>query len=160
MTKVWPVIVAVVLFWLAAVMQQSLAPRLTIGGGAPDFLLLVGFCFALISRPGGGALAAFVSGVIMGGLTGATLTHFVLTRTLVGFGLSFLARSSIEINSRSAGLAVGVACLISQFLFMLVAPPSEIGIFLRATLITAMYNGVLAMPLYGLLCRFFRPKVV
>ncbi len=160
MTKLWPLIAAVVLFWLAGILQQSLSPRLVIGGGAPEFLILVAFCFALISRPGGGAICGFLSGLIAGGLTGATLTHFVLTRTVTAFGLSYAAQSGIELTSRKAGLLVGIATLASQILFMLVAPPSGIGLFLRATLVTAMYNGVLAIPLYALLCRLFRPKVV
>ena len=160
MSRVWPWLAAGLLFWVAAVLQQSLSPRLTIWGGAPEFLILVALCFALISRPAGGAICGFLSGVIAGGLTGATLTHFVVTRTVTGFGFSFLGQSGIEVTSRKAGLIVAVGTLVTQILFMLVAPPSGIGLFLRATLVTAMYNGVLAIPLYGLLHRLFRPKVV
>ena len=160
MTKILPTLAAIILFWLCAALTVSLTPRLAILGGGPDFLLVCGYCCALISRPGGGAFAGFVSGVLMGGLTGATLTHFTIVRTLGGFGMSFLGMSGLELNPRKAGVILAIATLLTQILHMLVAPPPEIGIYLRATLVTAMYNGVLAIPLYSLLCRLFRPKVV
>lgn len=153
------VLIVVLGFWLAAILQQSLAPRLAIGGGSPDFLILFAFCLSLVSRPGAGALLGLASGAIQGALTGATLAHFVLSRAAIAFGLSYVDQSGVDLGRRTAAVSIGVATLVSQLVLMLLAPPTEIGPYLRATIFTATYNGVLAIPLYGLLRRHFQPKV-
>jgi hypothetical protein len=48
--------------------------------------------------------------------------------------------------------------LLAYLLMMVPAPPPEVGRYLRDTIVAAMYNGVLAIPLYALLRRTLRSK--
>ena len=121
-----------IILYLAAVLQQAAAPRWSIFGATPD-----GFFF----------------GLVQGCLPTANVTHYVVSRTLAGYGIA--KANSLRLNP-SLGLAFGtaaVATIVAQVIWMFIAAPPDIGGFLGDTIVSAMYNGVLAMPLYALLKR-------
>ncbi|MBS1704789.1 MAG: rod shape-determining protein MreD [Armatimonadetes bacterium] len=149
---------AVVLIVIGPVLQHGLAPYLALFGVRPDFLIVFTAMLALFLRPSSGAATGFFFGLAQGTLAGANLSQYVLTRALTGFACSFVRNSQIELGAPAAGLVAAAATAISQFLLMLVAPPPAIGPFIQATIGTAIYNGVIAMPLYVLLRRFAKPK--
>jgi rod shape-determining protein MreD len=120
--------------------------------------MVMGASVALLSTPLGGAWAGFFSGLLQGALAGANLTAYVISRILPAFGIAWMSDLDIRIAPAVAGLIVAAATLVSQLLLMFLAPPPQILSFLGATIGTAMYNGVLAIPVYSLLRRLFKGK--
>ncbi len=145
-------------FWIAAVLQASVSPRFDLFGGHPDFLLTMALCWAAVSRPSGGAVAGFTAGFLAGSLAGVTTTLYVISRTVACFFLSWIGQTGIENSARSTVILVFLGTLACQIPFLLTMPHDFLG-QIRATILSALVNGVLAIPLYGLLRRAFRPEV-
>lgn len=144
--------------WVAGGLQQTLAPRIAVFGASPDFLLVLLAGGSLLLNRAQGSWLGFGCGLIHGALAGANLTHYVISRTMGGFLAGWSRTTTLEPN---IGLAAGTAfflTLFSQVLFMFLAPPREIGPYLGATMIAAVYNGVLVLPVYLLLKRSLRPR--
>ena len=148
-TKGW--IVAVFLIWFAGGCQQSVSYQVSLAGASPDFPLIVIATLALFGDKRSGALVGFLGGVIHGAIAGAHLATYAVTRTLLGFAVGWFSSLEFEGNPVVAFIVVAAATLVTQIAFMLVTPGGAILPFLLATIGSAMYNGVLAVPLYALL---------
>ncbi len=139
---------------LSVILQDSLAPSLSIFGGQPDFpLLLVCLC-SLMARPAGGAAFGGWIGLLTGSLAGANLTHYVTTRAVTGFLSAWARDINIDFNVAVACVVAAVGVVIGQAGLLFFAPTPAIGTFIQATIISAIYNGVVAAPLYWVLRRF------
>lgn len=139
--------------WLMGVLQAGLAPHLTLMGVRPDLLLVYGLVVSLhMTRPGSAGVGFFV-GLIMGGLVGANLTHYVVSRTFACFCMGWSRRFRFELSYPSVIGFVFAGTLLANILFMFTAAPRDVGGFLRDTILAATYNGVLALPLYALMKR-------
>jgi len=156
----WPraFLVCVILLWVAGGCQQSVASSFAIGGAVPDFLFVALSVLALQTSRKAGTVAGFAAGAIHGGIAGANFAAYALTRTIAGFFLGWLSSSDIDVNFVAAGLITFIATLVTQFVFMLIAPPPAIWSFLLATIGVAIYNGVLAMPVQFLVAKAMPPK--
>lgn len=143
--------------WLAAGLQAGLAPYLTVLGAAPDFPLIVLTVVCLFASRTAATCLGFLAGLLYGAVAGANLAHYVISRTVTGFGAGWANAIGFEPNVWVAGLAAAVGTLVSQLLLLLLAPPASIPAYLGDTIGSAMVNGVLAMPVYALLNRFLRP---
>jgi rod shape-determining protein MreD len=148
---------ALALLFVGATLQQSLSQRMAIAGCPPDFLLAVLGPIALYSSPRGAAAAGFGSGVLMGALAGANLMHYVWSRCLAGLLAAGVERLGFRAGAGLAFLTTAIATATAQLLLLLFAPSGAILPFLGATMGTAVYNGVVAIPVYALLGRFFKP---
>lgn len=147
------VIVAVITLWLGAGLQQALANRLGILGATPDFLLVFLACLCLYTNRVGGAVLGFFAGLAAGATVGANMTQYVFSRTLTGFLDSWSRNLGIDANLFVAGVNAFFVTIVAQLIQMFFAPPPGIVTFLGATIASAMYNGVLAVPVYALLRR-------
>jgi rod shape-determining protein MreD len=144
---------AALCLWLAGGFQASLAPRLAIAQVAPDFVLIVLGSVSILSSRRAGTVSGFFGGLIEGGLAGANLTQYVISRSLAGFLTGWLTAWEFEATVIVAFFAVVACTLEAQLLLLFLAPPTRIFAFLLATIGSAIYNGVLAMPLFALLKR-------
>jgi rod shape-determining protein MreD len=72
-------------FALLAALQFYLRPRLWDSRAAPDFLLLALMLVAIRARPGIGALAGFIVGLVNDVLTPASFGAAALAHTVVGY---------------------------------------------------------------------------
>jgi rod shape-determining protein MreD len=143
--------------YAAAAFQQALGSEKLFEAG-PDYLLLALSGLCLFARPNAGAVIGFLDGWLHGALSGVHLWQHVLVRTLAGYALARIVEFGVERSWLSAALA-GIAVVLSTRLaFMFLAPPSQIGPFLGDTLGTAVYNGVIAIPLYAVLNRIVGPR--
>jgi len=150
-------ILTVLLLWFAGGFQGSVAPHLAIGGVMPDFLLIVLGCVALGGTRKSGSVTGFFAGLIQGAVAGANIAQYALSRTLVGFFVGWFSTLEYDSNATVALVVVAFTTLTSQLLLMFMAPPPRIFAFLLATIGSAIYNGVLAMPLFALLKRVMDP---
>lgn len=147
------ILLAIPAFWLSAVADQALAPRIPIFGATPNFLLVTAVVLSLFSRPGGGAFWGFLSGVLFGAISGANLVAYMISRTITGFCVSSTRLLGIDVGSVLAMFIVAVSTIISSGILIFLAPRPDFANFLAATMISAIYNGVIAVPFYSLLKR-------
>ena len=147
--KLW--FFAFILLWLAGGCQQSVANQFAIAGAAPDYLLVVIVTLSLVVNRRAGGVIGFLGGVIQGAIAGGHMATYAITRTILGFLIGWLTGLEFEGNIAVAFVVTAGATCIAQVSFLLMSPRGAILPFLLATIGSAMYNGVLAMPLYALL---------
>ncbi len=149
--------VAIVCLWMAGGCQQTLAPKIAIFNAVPDFLIVSIACLSLLSARYAGSLVGFFAGIIHGALAGANLAAYAISRTMTGFLVGWFNSFELEANALVALITTVVATIIAQLLLMFIAPPQGLAPFLLATIGTAIYNGVIAVPVYALLKRIVDP---
>jgi rod shape-determining protein MreD len=157
-TRAWTTAVTVVvLFYLAAALQQSIAYRMGVFGTRPDFLLVALSALSLMGTRRQSVWYGFVAGLLMGSISGANLGQYVASRTVAGLLFGWATVLDFQAGWITTFLGAAGVTLVAQFSLMLLAPPSGIGGFVADTIRMAMYNGVLAMPVYALLRRIVPP---
>jgi len=129
-------------------------------GGWADPLLVIALCAAMFVRPGWAAVIGGMAGLCQGALAGSDLTILVLTRAVAGFGLSMFCSRDVPFSTFARVVLVIVTALITQLFTLFLAPPPDVFGFLRATIVSATINGVLAWPLCVLLQSLVGRRVI
>lgn len=153
-----PIVTAILLMLLAVLFDTTLTPRFELLGGGIDAIVIVVVSFGLLSRPAAGALLGFFAGFLYGGIAGVSLAHYIFSLSIVGY-LAGVA-SSWEPTPRTGMLFVAIGTVVFRLILMFTSPQSEIGSLIQATIMSALYNGVLAWPVYALLRRMLRPTII
>ena len=96
---------------------------------------------------------------MQGALAGANLTHYVISRCIAGFVASWSRRLRFEMTPITVAISVAAVTVVAQIALMFIAAPTGIFGFLGDTIGSAMYNGVIAIPVYALLKRVLNPPV-
>ncbi len=143
--------VCALVLWIAAVLQQALPDRMAILGARPDLMLVAVLTLGLLIPAPGSIAVGFFGGLIQGALVGANLAQYVLTRMVTGYVASRLTELEIELSAPMAGLFVALGTLLAQIIMMFLAPPRSLGGFIGDTIETAIYNAVIAIPLYAVM---------
>jgi rod shape-determining protein MreD len=151
--------VAVVVLWICSVLQFGFARYLAIFGVAPNFLLVATIAVSLCLPRPSSAVFGFFAGAIEGALVGANLAHYVVSRTVAGFVAAWSRGLRFELTAPAVGFTTLAVTLVASVVFLFTAAPRGIVGYLGDTIGSAMYNGVLAMPLYALLRRVLHPTV-
>ncbi|MFQ3587404.1 MAG: rod shape-determining protein MreD [Fimbriimonadaceae bacterium] len=151
------VVAVAVLLYLAAALQQSMADRLSVLGARPDFFLAVLAAAGLFASRTGGAVLGLLCGVLHGAVAGANLTAYTVSRVVGGFLVAWSRDLRFEPNVLIVYATAFVLTVLSQLILMFLAAPRDLGGFLGGTILSAVYNGVLALPVYALLKRLVRP---
>ncbi|MEQ1823954.1 MAG: rod shape-determining protein MreD [Fimbriimonadaceae bacterium] len=142
------------LVWLLGVLDFGVAPHMALLGVRPDFLLVGTIAFSQIFPRPGSAGIGFLCGLVRGAIVGANLTHYVLSRTLTGFIGSWFRSSQRGQSALQMFITVVIGTFFAHLVFLMTAAPSNVATFLTDTIIAAIYNGVIAMPMYVLLSKF------
>ena len=149
--------ISLVCLWLGAALNLGLSTKISIFGAHPDFLLILLSCMSLFLTRTGAAVLGFSCGLVFGLLSQANLAAYGISRTVVGFIAGWFNDVGFQGSIFVAAITAILVTLLSQLLLMFIAPPPQLIPFLRDTIGTAMYNGVLAMPFYALLNRLLDP---
>lgn len=145
--------------YVAAILHFGLTPYVHLFGVHPDALLACAIALGMcLSRPGGAAVG-FVAGVLTGALVGANLSHYVMSFTFAGFVAAWTRSLRIESTAWAVAITVAGCSLVAGLMFLLTAAPRGIAEYLGDTIVSALYNGVLAIPLYALFRRVLNPTV-
>lgn len=153
------VVFCVAALYVAAIVHFGLTPFVHLFGVHPDILLTCAIALGLcLSRPGGAAVG-FVAGVLTGALVGANLAHYVVSFTLAGFVAAWTRSLRIESTAPAVAFTVAGCSIVAGLAFLLTAAPRGIAEYLGDTIVSALYNGVLAIPLYALFRRVLNPTV-
>ena len=154
------ILVSSLAIWLSAVFQQSVSHRIDIYSATPDFLLITLSCLCMYASRAGGAVIGFIAGLAAGSITGANLSQFIFSRTITGFLDAWSRSFGLDPNFIAAAVNAFFVTIVAQLILMFFAPPSGITAFLGATILSAMVNGVLAVPVHALLRKILGPQVV
>jgi hypothetical protein len=149
------VIAGGVALYLASAIQQSL--DLHILGARPDLILVVAIALSLVTSRAKAALTGFLAGTIHGALAGANLAAYGASRAIAGFATSWSKAMGYELTLPWIMAVAFLATVLAEIVWMFVGIRSGIGSFLGATIGTALYNAVLAPPLYALVKRAIDP---
>lgn len=141
------------LLLLAAGLQTTLAPRLLLLGGQPDFVFAVAITGALLADAGVGALAGFAAGLITAALIGDTVGTLIVSQTLAGFAAGALGARLFRANRSVVLAGTFAASLLAHGVYALSAP----AVFARGgaggVLTAAVGNALIALPVALLLRR-------
>jgi rod shape-determining protein MreD len=151
------VIAGLIALYLCAAFQETLAPRMRFAGVYPDLLLTVGICLSMLVSRTKAALCGFAAGLTQGAIVGAAMGAFIVTRTAAGFMASWSKTFGYEPKPVAIGVVTFFATLFASILWFFFGQGSGIAGFGLATIGTALYNGVLSIPLYALLRRVVDP---
>lgn len=140
--------VAILTFWICGGLNEGVAKDIALLGAQPDFLLVATVVIGMLSDMRGAAVAGFTGGFFQGAITGANMWQYVATRLIVGWIGGSLIEMRFQRNFLIAALACFVSTIIAGLVFLfLTSQPNILG-SLRDTLISAMYNAVLAGLVY------------
>lgn len=142
------IVTAVLMIWVCAGMQQGVASKLSLLGASPDYLLVAACILGLLTETRTALVIGFSVGVAHSAIVGESMWQFVVTRMIAAWICAFLVESRFQRNFASAAVATLGCTLVSGLLFMIIAPQPNITGTLTATIIKAVYNGVLAMMVY------------
>ncbi|MFZ4506822.1 MAG: hypothetical protein ACOYON_03895 [Fimbriimonas sp.] len=148
-------LVAVGGLWISAGLEDALAPPLAIYGVSPDFLLIFLACLSPIGSRMQGASVGFAAGALQGALAGANLMHYAISRSVTGLLAAWSSEMRLQANPLLGLFTTMLVTVIARLLFLFLAPSPNLLGYLGATIGSATYNGVLAVPLYWLLNRIF-----
>ncbi len=140
--------VTIILIWISAGLQQGLSNRMTIFGAQPDFLFVSACILGLLVDVRSALIIGFFIGFAESAIVGSDMWQFILTRMVAAWICAFLVESRFQRNSGVASAAALISTLICGIVFMIIAPQPNIGGTLKATIITALYNAVLAIVAY------------
>ena len=141
-------LVTVILIWLSAGLQQGLSYRMSLFGAQPDFLFVSACILGLLVDMRSALIVGFAIGFVESAIVGSDMWQFILTRMAATWLCAYLIESRFQRNGGMASAGAGAASLICGIVFMIIAPQPNIGGTLKATIITALYNAVLAIVAY------------
>lgn len=155
MHRALPAAVAVI---CAALLQVGLAPYITIGGTAPNFLMLVVITVALVTGPYEGALTGSAAGLAYDLIGTVAVGPMALVLTIAGYVAGVLHETIFAESWLLPLTVLGASVLISEMLygFILRLVGFEIGFwkaFGALMLPAAVYNTGLALLVYPWLAR-------
>lgn len=127
-------------------------------GVEPDLGLAAAFALAANSRPWAGAAVGWFHGALAGWLAGSSFVAHTWAGCLVGLLASLPKRAQMDMTGPACGGVVALASLVHSVTLVLLAPAPDLGAQLRATILAAVYNGVLAIPIGALLRRAEGPQ--
>lgn len=141
---------------LFAILDVGLSPWIgfrLFGGDPsnPQFLLTFGLVASLLVSPRSAMIIGFFSGALIGWMAGANFVGYTLSRMLACTAMSYLEHFNIDTSYVVVGLQIGIGTLFAGFIYMIVAPPSALLPFIAATIGSALFNAVLALPMLALL---------
>jgi rod shape-determining protein MreD len=141
---------------IAIILQAAFADKIKFFGLKPDLTLVVALTGAMFCEPNGASFLGFMAGLLHASFAapaGGGVGAIIVSRTLICFGIGLLGEHLYRDSLRIACLAVTVATLLTEIVFYVIAPQPLVAVWFRHAVGTAVYNALLAVPLYLLLRR-------
>jgi hypothetical protein len=141
------------LLLVAGALQGTIAGRLPRAWGEPDFVLTLALVAGLLSDATIGGAAGLAAGLVTASLVGQTVGTFLVSRTLAGYIAGWTTARLYRGNVFVVVPGVLVMSLLSEAIYLLAAPRVGLGVGLKAALLGAVGNALLAAPMLWLLRR-------
>ena len=137
-----PVLIGLALI-LAAAAQVSLAPKLAIFGGRPDFLLVTVTLLCMNRSTDSAAVIGFFAGLLHGGVSNTKMAALIISRLLGGIAASLVGRTTVAATPLTV-MGASLACSgVASLVYMLLGVPKDLWGWVLSTLGTIIYNTVL-----------------
>lgn len=154
-------ILSYVFLFVAFILQTTLIQNLKIFNVAPSLLLVTVVCFSLINDIVPSAVFAVVAGFLLDISAGRVIGLNALLMMYLSFAVVVAGQDLFRETSRSAAFLIMICTVIFEtvfafFNFAIFSKPSVWYTILRVVLVEAVYNGIVAIPIYLLFCRFLR----
>jgi rod shape-determining protein MreD len=120
------IIVGTLIFVL---LQMLVAPRIAVGEVSPDFMLLLVAYFAMHRKPGHGAIAGFMVGFLQDLYNPELLGLNALTKSIVGYGIAFVASKVERSNLLLIVALIGAAAFVNDFIYLMFFTGPHLGKF-------------------------------
>lgn len=140
--------IAALLLYLGGALNQGFSAKTSTVGYFPDALFVVLCILSVMGQMRFALIVGFTAGVIQGAITGNLMWQFVVTRLIIGFLGGFLIESRFQRNFAVVGLATFIFTIIAGLMMMIIGNQGSITDALKDTIISAVYNGVLALLVY------------
>jgi rod shape-determining protein MreD len=153
---------AIVLFFLAAIVQVTIVASIGILGGSPDLVLVTLVAVALTQGSIFGAVCGFWAGLLLDIATLGTLGFTSLLLTLAGFWIGRYGETTGRDRAHAPLLSVAVVTALyavgSVVLHFMLREPAPARIALIDELpATVALNLLLAFPVFALVRKLFAP---
>ncbi|HAW60303.1 MAG TPA: rod shape-determining protein MreD [Actinobacteria bacterium] len=143
---------------LSFILQTTLVPHLKIFGAQPDLILVVVAVYAFIHGSAGGSIGGFFGGLLQDMVLIRNMGFNALCKTIVGYLAGLVERTVFAESILLPMVAIFIASLIHETIYL------SFSIFLgeaisldlslwRIVIPSAIYNAILALLIYPLLCR-------
>jgi rod shape-determining protein MreD len=147
------------------VLQLAFFSRISVLGTSPDVTPVLVVCLGLLGGSLAGAVAGFSTGLLIDTLQYQTLGATSLALILVGYVAgryreSFERYSTLTLASLGAGLTVLAVVAFSMIQLMLGVEAELSALIVRDTLLKALYNLLLTVPVYAGVRRALRPALI
>lgn len=142
--------------FVALILQATFADKIKIVGVKPDLTLVVALTGAMFCEANGSSLLGFVAGLLHASFAtpaGGGVGAIIVSRTLICFGIGLLGEHLYRDSLRVACIAVAAATFLTEVIFYVIAPQPIVSVWFRHAVGTAVYNALLAIPLYLFLRR-------
>lgn len=140
----WPIFSLLV----AAGLQGSLPPEVSLWGAKPDLILVVLIAYSLAADLVFGATLGFIAGLIHGSAVGIAMGSFIVTRTVTGFLAGLVTARLFSENPIVPVLSAAWLTLVTEGLFILANPRPGLGIVTRQIAGECVLNALLTLFLY------------
>lgn len=160
MTEARRRILLLAMLFIGALLQVAIGSQVGLRHAAPNIALTSLACACLFVDSGAAAAFGFTTGLIEASWTSVYIGTFLVSRTFTGFLIGLLEdrvfRDSIPLAIVTVVLATGVAGI----LFFAFAPQPHADRWFISLLGTAIYNALLAIPIYALMRKVVgRPRI-
>ena len=151
------------LLFLAAVLQASIMPSISVLGGTPNLLLVTLLSIALLRGAVFGALCGFFAGLVFDTATLGTLGLSSLLLTVGAYWIGRYGETTGRDRFHAPYVSVAVVTVLyalgaSALHFMLGDPVSARGVFVDALIPGLIFNLILTAPVYALSRRLLPPR--
>lgn len=151
----------VIFLLLASVLHTAFSDKITVWGARPNLALTALLTACLFVDGNTGALLGFFVGLLEGSYAAMYVGSFLVTRTISGWQVGLLEQRVFRDSLPVVFLVVLGGTILTESCFFLFAPKQHLLRWLTwliQTLTGALYNTVLAVPLYLLLRRLILPR--
>jgi rod shape-determining protein MreD len=153
---------AVLLVFVAAVVQVSILSAYSLLGGTADIVLVSLLALALLRGSLVGAAAGFVAGLLIDTANLGTLGFTSLLLTLAGYWIGRYGETTARDRFHAPYTSVGVVTILYAFgslaLRFVLGDAAPAGAALSALPASLLLNLVLTLPVYALVRRLFPPR--
>ncbi len=139
------------------VIHLTASPRLEAFGARPHIGLTVLAISCLFAGPNLAAGLGFMAGLAEAWANGRYAGSYIVTRSVLGYCVGALDQRVFRDHVLMAVAAAMVATLLANGLFFVFAPQPHYVRWIVRTVMSALYNGALAIPLYFLIRRVVSP---
>jgi len=147
---------AAIVLWVGAILQVALPGRMQAMQAQPDFILIASASLGLLLWPTQAMVTGFFGGLLHGLLAGANLTQYVVSRMIGTYASSRAHELGFEMGPVFGGIVVALSSGVTDIAYLFFAPPASIPAYLQTSLASALYNGLLAVPVVASLQRILQ----